>query len=406
MDSVYYHVTLKTKTPIILANRPSNGEGSMFDSLNYLTGSSIRGAFIQLWKQTYDHSYENMTSEIRDKFMDDGFVFENFYTRNTSPLPLTAVTCKQFPGFKTQEDSHGVRDSLLQYYMNKESFDMDRFQCREGESHKCQASLQTYEKLVKAVPARTESGATYQIAEPIQKVQSGHVGIDSITQTKRKGQLYFESAVDINEYFKGTIHVPVKYKKEFVETFKKGSVLRIGAKRTSGYGEIEVQEVRESEKRVPSSSNTNLRSSLEERWESFQETCKKQNIISDTENAFSLTFLSDAILLDEFYRYRSDLTTELLEQLSGKRLPSAELVYSHVETKTISGWNQVWRSALDDETAVKLGSSYLFITSTENREAWLSHLMDLEKAAVGERKFAGFGQIISCHPFHLQLEEV
>lgn len=405
MANAYYNVTLKTRTPIILANRPSNGEGSMFHSLDFLTGASIRGAFIQLWKQSYGLSQEKMTMEVQDKFMEEGFVFENFYTTKSSPLPLTAITCKQFPGFKTQEDGHGVRDSLIHYYLNKKSFDIEQFQCRDGENQ-CQSTLQTYEKLVKATPGHTESGAVYHVADSIQKIQSGHVAIDPITQTNIKGQLYFENAVDINETFSGSIHVPPSYQKEFEETFKTGSILRIGAKRTSGFGEIEVHEVREAKKRVLTSLNPGLRKSLKDRWETFQKTCEKLNVISDQEDAFSLTFMSDAILVDEFYRYRSGLTSELLGQLSGYDLPPAELVNSHVESKSISGWNQMWNTAVDDVTAVKLGSSYLFITKKDKREEWISYLEKLESNGIGERKYAGFGQVITCHPFHLQLEEV
>ena len=86
--------------------------------------------------------------------------------------------------------------------------------------------------------------------------------------------------------------------------------------------------------------------------------------------------------------------------------PSFELKHSQVVTKRISGWNQMWKTALDDEWAVGMGSSYLFITTEGSDEDWIDLLSKLEKTPLGERTYDGYGTAYICHPFHLQLEEV
>lgn len=407
MNKVKYQIAVEAITPLILSKRPAVDGLSVIQSMDYITGASFRGAFIELWKNYYNFIDDNTVSEeILEKFLDNGIVFGNFYIKNSSPLPLTAITCKQFAGFKTEEDSHGVRDSLFQSVLNQKEFNMERFECNhQNDYNRCSSALTTKEGFVSVEPSA--NGDTYTIKKPLTKILTGHISIDPITQTNLKSQLFFEEAIDVGQMFQGMIRVPVDLKDQFEEVMKVGTTLRVGGKRTSGFGEIKVTEFYKTTQKIPSDANYNLQLSLQERWSDFQKFCKDElKIISDQERAFTITLLSDGIFVDEYYRYRTDLTPELLTYLTGIDFSNTIIAHSHAISKRISGWNQTWHTAIDDELATKMGSSYLYITSNTNDKELINKLEKLQEIAIGERTYEGFGEIFVCHPFHKQLVEV
>ena len=316
MDRVKYLVTLETRSPVILSSRPSNDDSSTYQTMDYITGASVRGAFIQLLKDSGHFQDElAITNEIKEKFMEGGYRFGNFHISNSLQLPLTAVSCKQFSGFKNEDEkNHGVKDSLLLYFKNQTDFDPESLQCKHGSENSgiCQGSLTSFDKPVK--PVRD----SYELSSPLMKIQTGHISIDPITQTNQKGQLFFENAIEIGERFQGFIEVPADQKENFEKIFHEGTSIRVGSKRTSGFGLVTVRDVSPTERILPSG-NRSLRQDVQTRWENFQKVCKELGILKEGEKAFTVTFMSNAILKDSWFRYRSDLTKDLIEQYSGLR---------------------------------------------------------------------------------------
>ncbi|WJQ13232.1 RAMP superfamily CRISPR-associated protein [Geobacillus stearothermophilus] len=408
MERIPYEVTVTAVSPIMLSSRPSSEGSSVYHTLEYIPGASLRGAWIEFYKQIHHITDEDkMTEIIFDRFMDQGYIFENFYPKNSLPLPLTAITCKQFPGFRSddEEKCHGVKDSLLLYYENQRQFHMDHFQCTHvsPQGQVCGAPYTSYDKWVEF------DGLTniYKTTEPPAKIQTGHVAISSITQTIEKGKLFFEQAIDIDEKFTGVIHVPAHLCEEFEQLAEKAKTisLRVGGKKTSGYGEFRVFSFGKKESDIMMDAWDSL--PLAERFRKFQAHCRELGIISEHEKAFSITLLSDAILLDPWYRFRTDLTPEFISYLTGISLPNTTLVHRHVAVRRLFGWNQQWHMALDEQIAVRRGSSYLYIAeSDESDETWIDVLEKLEATWIGERTYEGYGQIFVCHPFHLETKEV
>ncbi|OZM56252.1 hypothetical protein CIB95_12575 [Lottiidibacillus patelloidae] len=411
MDKTYYLITLETASPLVLSNRPSSGDSSVFHSLEYIPGASIRGAFIQLMKQLDKYQDEvAVTKEVKDLFVEEGYRFGNFHPANSSLLPLTAVSCKQFPGFVSEdfEKNHGVRDSLLDNYLNTKEYNSASFECNhETEGGKvCQSPLLPYDRPITALEDYQLEGFLYQDARLVNKLQTGHIAIDPITQTNKKGHIFFENTIDIEEIFEGIIEVPREHKAVFENVMNINATLRVGSKRTSGFGMLNVTNCQEVNERIPTEGNPSLNKSLEERWKDFQSLCREKNVIKQDEFAFSITCMSDAILKDNWFRYRTDLTKDLLENYTNLTIPDFTLEYSQVSTKQISGWNQMWKTALDDEVGIKVGSSYLFKSKEGSDEEWIDLLGKIENMPIGERTYDGFGTVFVCHPFHLQMEEV
>ncbi|TWG30825.1 RAMP superfamily CRISPR-associated protein [Geobacillus sp. C56-T2] len=394
-ERVCYHVRITATSPLLLSNRPASEGSSVYQSLEYIPGTSIRGAWIEAYKRRNPSRSEKAYSHlISEKFM-DRYWFDDFSPEGRQRLPLTAITCKQFPGFKDDEGhGHGVKDSLLLYYRTLKRCEAnEEFVETELTCQRCQSVYTSYGQWVNEEFDRP--------AQPLRKIQSGHVAILPVTQTIVKGKLFFEQTLDIDQSFEGKIHVPVDDKAEFEEMMEwlKEHPLRVGAKRTSGYGEVKVMTYRESaEEHSPP---------LRERFYRFQERCREMGIIGAEEKAFSLTMLSDGVFVDRWFRFRADLTPELLTELTGVEFPGVKLVYRHVELRRVYGWNQKWNVALDEQIAVKAGSSYLYIVSgRESEDFWIEQLERLEQSRIGKRIHEGFGRLRVCDSFHVCTEEV
>ncbi|QNU24352.1 hypothetical protein [Geobacillus zalihae] len=232
------------------------------------------------------------------------------------------------------------------------------------------------------------------------------MAISPLTQTVEKGRLFFEQAIEIGERFSGIIHVPEDRCEEFEQLAEeaKHRSLRVGSKKTAGYGEIRVINWGRA---FGGGGSVWEDEPLSERFRSFQEKCRERGVIGKQEKVFSLTLLSDAIFLDPWFRFRSDLTPKFLAWLTGIELPNAELVHRHIALRRVFGWNQQWHVAVDEQIAVRKGSSYLYIVQDEeDDETWVNRLSQLEAMWLGERTYEGYGRVVVCHPFHLQMEEV
>ncbi|HFJ9404076.1 TPA: RAMP superfamily CRISPR-associated protein [Bacillus paranthracis] len=395
-----YKVKLRTNSPLLLPNQPSGGESTMFQSLNYILGSAVRGAAIQRWGEMNGFiDEETFTKEIYEKFHENGIHFSNFYPNGATILPLTAETCKQFPGFRdTTEDAHGVKDMLLRHYEVSKTGDFSALSCCHDDEETgeiCNSLLKSYEGLYKS-----ESRELVQVG----KIQSGHVSIDPITQTNQKGQLFFEDAIEIGEEFIGFITVPEQLESVFAQIFTQQNHLRLGAKRTSGYGEMTIEDVDVTTDKVADGYFSELNEPLHERYERLNEAAKELGVIQEGQSIFAITLLSDAIFVDKYFRYTSELTGELLTDLTGIQFEGLELVHSQAAIKRISGWNQKWKVAIDDEVAVRMGSTYLYTINEELLD--LEKLAQLENCCIGERTWEGYGELIVSHPFHKQWKEV
>ncbi len=115
---------------------------------------------------------------------------------------------------------------------------------------------------------------------------------------------------------------------------------------------------------------------------------------------FSVTFLSPAILLDEWLLYRSYLLGEDIG------LSEYKLSGWFSRAVKVSGWHAAAGLPKGEAVAVSAGSAFLFSRKAEGiaREEEYGRLAralaPLEEWGVGERCAEGFGEAVVCHDLH------
>ncbi|MBO9129088.1 RAMP superfamily CRISPR-associated protein [Bacillus sp. 165] len=411
MSKIAYRISLTTLSPMLLNDEPIEGVVNIYKSLPYITGSSLRGAFIELWKGKGLQESE-MTEEIVRVFGPNGIQFENAYLENSYPLPVSAQTCKSSPGFLYEKDAHGVKDTLLKQYINTLNFEIDSLTCRHDN---CKQMLKPYEGYVYERYDSFHDKESYEKVNP-KYMKTGHIGIHPITQTHIDGRLFFSEAINIGSKFDTLVHIPNKeIEKEFLEIIQEqdeNQIIRIGSKKTSGNGLVEISDVTVWNKLIPSDYYDEINdSSIEKRVLALQEIIGKlqkpfQKSKLTERLYFTLTFVSDAIFLDDFFCYQNELNPILLSEQSEMDFTFCTLDFCNVKMKRISGWNQKWGTATEECFAVEKGSTYLFSSPLSYQDEIMKQLTKLEQIGIGERRNEGFGKLIVCHPFHLKIEEV
>lgn len=394
-----FRIDLQTLSPLLLSDKPIGEKSSIYQSKSYITGSSLRGAFIDLWRRSKELGKEEVTVEVEKFFLSDGIVFENAYFKNGLPLPNTAQTCKQFPGFFYEEGAHGVKDNLLSQYNNTDNFDSENILCAEGS---CESIMKPFDGFVsEKYNPQTLDVESYTL-EKVSFMEAGHVAIDPDTKTKIKSELYFESAIAIGNTFQGIIHVPPHIESEVLSL--KGKTLRIGSKRTSGYGMVEISDITLWDSKVASDNFEELTvPSLQERMVLFQKAAERIGI---NKAIFSLTLLSDMVIRDSYFRFHNKLTPAILSEITGCSFDECDLIHTSVQTQRISGWNQMWRTESEEILVIKSGSTFLYEMKNGEANQWISKLANIENCGLGERIHEGFGQVVVCHPFHRKVEAV
>lgn len=380
-------------SPLLLSNEMHGDGSAVYQSHPYITGSAMRGAFIQKYKEDTAETEEEMTAAVADYFQEEQVRFHNCYLNRSVLLPNTASSCKDFPGFSNARNKHGVKDMLLMQYKNMHQFKREETLCPE-----CQALLKPVEPIVE------KKADSLQEAQTVSYIQSGHSAIDTQTKTIINGRLYFQSALSPGKSFKGTIFVKEEvYEKVFAPYVNETVLLRAGAKKTAGLGELGVK-VSAAETDIPHELYLNESEDFDERWNQFQTVCREMGLISEEEWMGAVTLMGDAVLMGNDFSYHSDLPPE--ELFSQGNVPSMKLVHSSVQTKTLAGWNAKWGTALDEEFAVEKGSCYLYQGSREDENQAKKLLQQAEINGIGKRKEAGLGQVVVCHPFHMQTEVI
>ena len=372
--------------------------GNFARTLDYVPGTALRGALaarsrgyhratIEQCLSAHGATFDSYFSWV---FLSGRVTFSNLYpafrngggTRASFVVPLSARTCKLHPGLEGDrgaawEQPHGVVDALL-------SPDA------AARCSKCGALLGPI-------------GGFYTDSEgaPVRRVTPGRrllgrTAIDDATGKVTHGALYslevVEAAPD-SMPFLGTLRIRDGEESDQLKAFKHLLLadldalhednLHLGGDRTRGLGAVHVRLGPENLGLDLPSVATRL-----ERLQAVQPGC------------FSLTLHSDAIILDELWRYRSVIDAPVLSALSGS--PQCKLERAFTQTRVVSGWNAAHRLPKENELAIVKGAAFLFSTAASPAEIgpWLE---SIEREGMGERRSEGFGEVIACHPFHLEV---
>lgn len=359
---------------------------SFLSSRDYIPGGLLLGALGEyLVRNKREKEIKETTGKIR---------FGNFFPSRgetvwSLPLPLTSLDCKRESGFKPK--GHGTFDSLIASVAYNELCKIGakfpvpiQFRCGysdcEGRMDKASGFFvkeKNYEKVT------------------LTKISQTKVAINRRRNTAEKGMLYSVTALAPKGTFIGRIWAEngeVDLVKEALEA------VGIGGLTGRGYGRVELKE---SEVRVES---------IEKRVKGFNEALKRvwRDLISISINNglpnepqgvyFSLDLLSHAILGDE----NGLPTLKLTLNSGGKKL---EPVFFSSSSTFISGWSTAWGLYKETYMGTSMGSVYVFKVNSEKNILY-EELKRIEVEGLGEKANEGFGEILVCHPFHKEVEQV
>lgn len=310
------------------------------ESMDYITGSSIRGAYI------YKYMVKNMVSDIntgehRDKLLKGGIKFMNAYPvyedKRTMPFPKCYFAPKQeirnFDNTNTLKLRLGIDRKLDEGY---EKIRMPEFVGFDDND--------------------------YQVVN-IKKKANLH-----INKSGEKNILFRYDAIKRGQKFKGIIKAEKQeYVEEIIELLS-DDIVYIGGSKGSGYGKCRIDDMQ---------------------IEEINPECEQFENMYDFDNELYLLALSDIIYRTDLGEYKNYIEPDFIKK--AMNLSKVEYVDSCIETKRVTSFNNKWNCSTPQIVAIKAGSVFKYRFEGEISSESLICFMD---KGIGERKAEGFGRFV------------
>lgn len=388
-------LTLVPQTPLCIGSYKS---ARFISSRDEIPGSVLRGTFARYitLEKGAEHILE-IVSNVRFGF------FRPSYSRNTLslPFPLTAQQCKRNPGFKKESDTtgsgHGIFDMLIPFIAYEEMggkspwqiFDVPfSFNCQfESDGEKCNY------KMEKTQGYYTFRDKKFKNVE-IEHVSQTKVSIDRMTRTAKQGMLYSITGISPKILFSGRIWGPQEHVDELEYALQQ---FGIGALTGRGFGSVTVEKNGESGIKTVKERVEEFNTKLLDVWKDISSLAKSENIPSEPEATyFTVDLLSPAILRHPIP------TTKLTLTIAGT---DYEPVYWFTNPTFIGGWSPALGLPKSTYCGAGIGSTYVF-KSDLDLNILVENLEKLEAKGIGFRADEGYGEVIICHPFHLEVTQI
>lgn len=413
----HFSLALETLSPLaIRADHAPTGA----DSAGYISGSALIGSLANVYRLFYKENKE----QFEQLFLNGQVQYPDLYPASFKskqvsgdspvyPLPMTAQSCKRFPGFfndEADERPHGVRDSLLDWA----TFELGRLADLKTatllEALKPQKQCQHCGKPMERFAGyyRSEDGRPVESASVDTRLQT-HTGINRDTGTVQEGILYNRRVFNEHTRFWGAIKLPDDLAdtfQQFIVEVGRSGLVRVGTGRTRGLGKVHLS--------MQSLDGHHNPDTFRESLDNFNKTLRyrAEGVFSKGFTAqlkpfyFALTLHSPVILRDDLLRYRGtidEVTLAKLLDIPGDSPNPFKLIYRAAGTKRVTGWNELWGTPRMNEFAIDTGSVFLFESSVGLDEDLLQALFNLEEQGIGQRKAEGFGRVRVSDPFHLEV---
>lgn len=428
-------IKIVPETPLLLGDQ--SGIGTFQETSDYIPGAAIRGAVAgRLLEQCTQPSYLNHHVLCPDKdqcpfwqvFGQDEPYFSSAYPGGlapTYPIPLTARSCKHFPGFSSGEQDkkhHGVVDTLLAEFAYGVVGDVGytarpQLQPELGTEWGLEATWHPDRfKPYRVCPVCAKNGLAEQRLKPLpgyyhynpqgQFYQADrfptatktHVGINRARAVAEDALLFTQKSLQPEGLaFVGRVSIRPHEVAVIKEAVNHHYV--VGRGRSRGYGQVKFR-----------TTSTPVYPSVGQRLELFQETAGAalypyQQIDRRVQTAipghlFSITLRSPALL----HRFGQPIRFPEAADLGLPQEIVALQAWARMET--VGGWDNAAQLPRRTQLAVRAGSVFLYYApATLTYDALMVHLEQLENEGIGEERERGFGEIGVCEQFHLSLAQ-
>ncbi|OGW13127.1 MAG: hypothetical protein A3G93_03485 [Nitrospinae bacterium RIFCSPLOWO2_12_FULL_45_22] len=383
------YIRVKTLSPLSISSM--RDEGNINRTLDYIPGTVLRGYLANRYIRDKKLSNPEVDIDFMSLFNGNSVRFGNLYPEGDSPmgimikiLPATSRTCKASKGFEKQRQgirrNHGIKDFLIEFLRYEYTGEM------EDECPECGA------------PMEAIGGFYCQVGDHFETITAkkreiAHNEISDLLQTSKPGILYSKEAIEKGQYFIGPVIMPDTQLDSYL---KRGEKFYLGTGRTRGMGLVELEEISEEDSFPPEDS-------VSDRLKKLNRAIRNAGI--EKRFYFTLNLQSDVIIMNDYFQYLSYIDhDELYKRFKHNILKRFSLKLFYTGSRVLSGWNAAWRLPKDNEIVIPKGSVFLFEsnnTLTDNEIDELTGVLEkIEKEGIGFKKNEGFGEIISCHPFH------
>ncbi len=354
-----YTVVWTVESPTLVAQASHSGFES--ESLAYVPGSAWRGAAAGAYLAA--PGAEAGDERFNRLFLEDQILYGDLRPQGLDVWPLSVRRCKNEP------EEHTTVDALLA--------------SASGRLPKAECACKAKRGLGRGYPEPLEDGR-YRDHRPAQQLRY-HVQIDGATRRARAGQFFAMRTLNAGQRMMGRISATEPAYEDLRALLPDGVELRAGRGRSRGQGRLVL------ERMLPCPQND------------LGARIRKMNgnrLLAQDSIWFSVTFLSPAILLDEWLLYRSYLLGEDIG------LSEYKLSGWFSRAVKVSGWHAAAGLPKGEAVAVSAGSAFLFSRKAEGiaREEEYGRLAralaPLEEWGVGERCAEGFGEAVVCHDLH------
>lgn len=325
--------------------------GPIKTDLSYISGSTIRGAYIQHYINKNNIKEDiSLNQEYREKLLTNNIRFFDAYPKvdgiYSIPTPLCFYAHKNdIKKFSRDKVSINIRNEFVDII-------------DEG-----------FQRVNKSEFSIIDKNALALIY--VRKVENLH----NCKQKKTENIFRYE-AIDKNQEFYSIIQCDENLAKEVKKILNKQTIY-IGGSKSSGYGRCQIE--------VEGIFN-------------YNEIKNKYNIgLENKENKLNVFFQSDAIIKDDLGNIVSVINPEFLKEKLN--LEDVKFIKSSIISKDVKGYNAMWKCKVPNVTAIKAGSVITY-SYQGNLDTDLIEKIEIE--GIGSRKTDGFGRIFINPKFNVE----
>ncbi len=364
-----------------------------------IPGSALRGAVASLYLNIGE-----ATDDLFHLLFLDGATWPDLCSRERTasrPVPLTAMTCKRYPGFRgvapenaaIPERPHGVDDTLVASEVLTLTGN-GRVSLEHARCPRCTQQRFSVATVPMHGYAERRDAGRYTSQE-LRRAVTSTSAVDRLSGTS-DGHVLHRPVFAAPARVGGIIHVQDERAATFVQEqlLHPGREFSIGSGRSHGLGLVRVRRCR--------SDVASSWPALTDRLDTLHQAI--ESAAPGTSRApwryVSITLQSDAILMDPFFRYRTTIEgTDI-------GVPLLQLRRAASQETRVGGWNAAAGLPKERATAISRGAVFLYRYPADHHQEVAAALAEAEANGCGERRAEGYGRFYINDPFHMEVHEL
>lgn len=372
-----YALTATVEEEICLAIRQE--AGNQYETLDYIPGRLLWGVFASL---TGIRPGERPSPSFGTTFYSGEVIFASLHplhsesNERSKPIPLSARTLKEAPGFHRDDlgDKPGHRGKgVCDWLIKGVPSDVDR------------------EDYIRHSGFSSGAPPNCQTVKVLRSFMTQHER-DNLRGVTQEGRLFSRQTIARGQVFLGFLRSnsdagdqALAWLMKTIGLYVPGE-LSVPIGRSPGRITLYVEEADRSSQEVTTPPLTG-------------------NDIRDEGGCglFTVTCLSDMILLDAFLRPLKHLPEEVVNAHLGDTLQSCELYPHFAGTRIVQGWNGAYQRPCEEELAIIKGSAFCYyyeLAQGKTTQDLAQVLNTFQRKGLGLRRAEGFGEVIVNDPFH------